>query len=164
MLYNPNGQYPLSYCNFKPVFLVFPCLSCLYCSCVEWLNETAVVVIRLIITFQIQTILFKTLGSFVLNLRLFIRKMNQSWFSKLGSVNFDRGKFQYLDIIKCLLKANWGEWNLPYAVCDFYLAMDVVCSTSSIFNLVAISVDRYFAVTSPILYSQHRFIIGPEYM
>ena len=38
---------------------------------------------------------------------------------------------------------NWGEWALPVGVCDFYIAMDVVCSTSSIFNLVAISLDRY---------------------
>lgn len=34
-------------------------------------------------------------------------------------------------------------WGLPYFACDFYIAMDVICSTSSIFNLVAISVDRY---------------------
>lgn len=35
------------------------------------------------------------------------------------------------------------EWGLPAVVCDFYIAMDVTCSTSSIFNLVAISIDRY---------------------
>ena len=40
-------------------------------------------------------------------------------------------------------QVNWGEWNLPMRVCDFYLAMDVVCSTSSIFHLVAISIDRW---------------------
>ena len=59
------------------------------------------------------------------------------------------------------LKANWGDWNLPASLCDFYLAMDVVCSTSSIFNLVAISLDRFLAVTSPILYSQHRHNTRP---
>jgi hypothetical protein len=42
-----------------------------------------------------------------------------------------------------LRQANWGEWDLPIEVCDFYLAMDVVCSTSSIFHLVAISIDRW---------------------
>lgn len=36
-----------------------------------------------------------------------------------------------------------GAWTLPNVVCDFYIAMDVICSTSSIFNLVAISIDRY---------------------
>lgn len=35
-----------------------------------------------------------------------------------------------------------GEWGLPAVVCDFYIAMDVTSSTSSIFNLVAISIDR----------------------
>ena len=61
------------------------------------------------------------------------------------------------------MKANWGDWNLPASLCDFYLAMDVVCSTSSIFNLVAISLDRFLAVTSPILYSQHRHDPLPAY-
>ncbi|MPC94862.1 Dopamine D2-like receptor [Portunus trituberculatus] len=35
-----------------------------------------------------------------------------------------------------------GYWGLGPFVCDVYVAMDVVCSTSSIFNLVAISIDR----------------------
>ncbi|VVC99734.1 unnamed protein product, partial [Leptidea sinapis] len=35
-----------------------------------------------------------------------------------------------------------GSWGLPAFVCDVYIAMDVTSSTSSIFNLVAISVDR----------------------
>ena len=39
-------------------------------------------------------------------------------------------------------QVNWGMWGLPKMVCDFYIALDVVCSTSSIFNLVAISIDR----------------------
>ncbi|XP_028164117.1 dopamine D2-like receptor [Ostrinia furnacalis] len=47
-------------------------------------------------------------------------------------------------------------WGLPAVVCDCYIAMDVTCSTSSIFNLVAISVDRYIAVTQPIKYAKHK--------
>ncbi|XP_024940029.1 dopamine D2-like receptor isoform X2 [Cephus cinctus] len=49
-----------------------------------------------------------------------------------------------------------GAWSLPGFVCDFYIAMDVTCSTSSIFNLVAISIDRYIAVTQPIKYAKHK--------
>ncbi|XP_065159178.1 dopamine D2-like receptor isoform X2 [Atheta coriaria] len=49
-----------------------------------------------------------------------------------------------------------GAWTLPSFVCDFYIAMDVTCSTSSIFNLVAISIDRYIAVTQPIKYAKHK--------
>ncbi|NP_001280515.1 dopamine D2-like receptor [Tribolium castaneum] len=49
-----------------------------------------------------------------------------------------------------------GAWTLPGFVCDFYIAMDVTCSTSSIFNLVAISIDRYIAVTQPIKYAKHK--------
>jgi len=36
-----------------------------------------------------------------------------------------------------------SKWDLLDVVCDFYIAMDVTCSTSSILNLVAISIDRY---------------------
>ena len=42
------------------------------------------------------------------------------------------------------VQANWGEWHLSDTVCDLYLAADVMCSTSSIFHLVAISVDRLY--------------------
>ncbi|KAJ0176317.1 hypothetical protein K1T71_008491 [Dendrolimus kikuchii] len=49
-----------------------------------------------------------------------------------------------------------GSWGLPAFVCDVYIAMDVTSSTSSIFNLVAISVDRYIAVTQPIKYAKHK--------
>lgn len=44
-------------------------------------------------------------------------------------------------------------WELGPIVCDLYISTDVVCSTSSIFNLVAISIDRYIAVTQPIKYA-----------
>ncbi|XP_050344650.1 dopamine D2-like receptor [Nymphalis io] len=49
-----------------------------------------------------------------------------------------------------------GSWGLPAFICDVYIAMDVTSSTSSIFNLVAISVDRYIAVTQPIKYAKHK--------
>ncbi|GIY87826.1 dopamine D2-like receptor [Caerostris darwini] len=35
-----------------------------------------------------------------------------------------------------------GDWELSDTLCDFYIAVDVTCSTASIFNLVAISIDR----------------------
>ncbi len=47
-------------------------------------------------------------------------------------------------------------WTLPFVLCDAYIAMDVVCSTASIFNLVAIAIDRYKAVTQPMKYSQEQ--------
>lgn len=39
-------------------------------------------------------------------------------------------------------------WTLPFFLCDLYIAMDVICSTASIFNLVAISMDRSVTATS----------------
>ncbi|KAF7490628.1 Dopamine D2-like receptor [Sarcoptes scabiei] len=48
------------------------------------------------------------------------------------------------------------DWELSELICDLYIATDVICSTASIFNLVAISFDRYIAVTHPIFYSKHK--------
>ena len=35
-----------------------------------------------------------------------------------------------------------GEWGLGDALCDAWVASDVMCCTASILNLAAISVDR----------------------
>lgn len=47
-------------------------------------------------------------------------------------------------------------WSLPILVCDLWIASDVFGSTASIYNLVAIAVDRYIAVTQPLKYAQHQ--------
>lgn len=40
-----------------------------------------------------------------------------------------------------------SHWFLGKEVCDMFISSDVLCCTSSILHLVAISVDRYWAVT-----------------
>lgn len=40
-----------------------------------------------------------------------------------------------------------NEWFLGPEVCDMWISFDVLCCTSSILHLVAISIDRYWAVT-----------------
>ncbi|XP_064613662.1 5-hydroxytryptamine receptor-like [Liolophura sinensis] len=39
-------------------------------------------------------------------------------------------------------------WFLSSAVCDMWVSFDVLCCTASILHLVAISIDRYWAVTN----------------
>jgi len=50
-----------------------------------------------------------------------------------------------------LVQVNGSIWRLGDALCDTWVAFDVMCCTSSILNLTAISVDRY----SHSFYSPH---------
>ncbi|XP_072516572.1 dopamine receptor D4b [Salminus brasiliensis] len=56
-----------------------------------------------------------------------------------------------------------GVWSLNMVVCDWLMAMDVMLCTASIFNLCAISIDRFIAVSIPLNYNRkhvdHRQII-----
>ncbi|XP_059379518.1 D(4) dopamine receptor-like [Carassius carassius] len=47
-----------------------------------------------------------------------------------------------------------GVWSLDVAVCDGLMTMDVMLCTASIFNLCAISVDRFIAVSIPLNYNR----------
>ncbi|XP_066225735.1 D(4) dopamine receptor [Saccopteryx leptura] len=47
-----------------------------------------------------------------------------------------------------------GVWLLSTGLCDTLMAMDVMLCTASIFNLCAISVDRFVAVAVPLSYNR----------
>ncbi|KAJ3603352.1 hypothetical protein NHX12_031094 [Muraenolepis orangiensis] len=48
------------------------------------------------------------------------------------------------------------EWKLGRAVCQFWLIMDYVASTASIFNLFILCLDRYRSVRQPLKYLKYR--------
>ncbi|XP_045597088.2 histamine H1 receptor [Procambarus clarkii] len=52
--------------------------------------------------------------------------------------------------------AMMGEWRLGLVVCQFWLAADYTASTASIFNLVILSLDRYWSITAPLRYLRRR--------
>ncbi|KAJ0023808.1 hypothetical protein NQD34_003707 [Periophthalmus magnuspinnatus] len=48
------------------------------------------------------------------------------------------------------------EWKLGRAVCQFWLIMDYVASTASIFSLFILCLDRYRSVRQPLKYLKYR--------
>uniref|UniRef100_A0A914QBG6 G-protein coupled receptors family 1 profile domain-containing protein n=1 Tax=Panagrolaimus davidi TaxID=227884 RepID=A0A914QBG6_9BILA len=46
-------------------------------------------------------------------------------------------------------------WDLGSFLCKLYIGADVACSTASILNLLAISLDRYIAISHPLAYAQY---------
>nr|XP_023652998.1 trace amine-associated receptor 1-like [Paramormyrops kingsleyae] len=50
------------------------------------------------------------------------------------------------------MRSVYGCWYLGDFVCKLHTSTDIMLSTSSIFHLSFISVDRYFAVCTPLLY------------
>ncbi|KAK1346059.1 hypothetical protein QTO34_008528 [Cnephaeus nilssonii] len=64
------------------------------------------------------------------------------------------------DLLVALLVMPWkavaevaGHWPFG-AFCDVWVAFDIMCSTASILNLCVISVDRYWAISSPFRYQR----------
>jgi dopamine D1-like receptor len=51
-----------------------------------------------------------------------------------------------------------GYWIFGAQFCDTWIAFDVMCSTASILNLCAISLDRYIHIKDPLRYIYGRKI------
>uniref|UniRef100_A0A2S2R5V5 Dopamine receptor 1 n=1 Tax=Sipha flava TaxID=143950 RepID=A0A2S2R5V5_9HEMI len=48
-----------------------------------------------------------------------------------------------------------GYWMFGAKFCDIWIAIDVMCSTASILNLCAISLDRYIHIKDPLRYTTY---------
>lgn len=50
----------------------------------------------------------------------------------------------------------YGQWDLGESLCKFWVSMDILLCTASILNLCCISIDRYMAITKPLVYATKR--------
>jgi hypothetical protein len=46
----------------------------------------------------------------------------------------------------------WGDWPLGRPLCQLWLTVDYTASTASIFNLLILSLDRYWSIRTPLQY------------
>lgn len=67
-------------------------------------------------------------------------------FASIVSLTFPLFHFTRHDINSC----STGYWIFGAEFCDTWIAFDVMCSTSSILNLCAISLDRYIHIKDPL--------------
>ncbi len=49
------------------------------------------------------------------------------------------------------------KWFLGPIICDIWTSFDVLCCTASILHLVAIALDRYWAITDVSLFKKFLF-------
>ncbi|XP_013404639.1 histamine H2 receptor [Lingula anatina] len=47
-----------------------------------------------------------------------------------------------------------GGWRLPWTACMVYQGFDISCNTVSVFNLVAISLERFYSISYPMQYDR----------
>uniref|UniRef100_A0A8D0GD39 G-protein coupled receptors family 1 profile domain-containing protein n=1 Tax=Sphenodon punctatus TaxID=8508 RepID=A0A8D0GD39_SPHPU len=55
---------------------------------------------------------------------------------------------------KAVSEVAGGSWPFGPGFCDTWVAFDIMCSTASILHLCIISLDRYWAITSPFRYER----------
>ena len=122
------------------------------------------------ISFQFHPSLFHTFVYFSVFLAIFVFVfVFYTFFYNKYTIKFSLSKtnfnhfFEYIILLMIYYiyvnQVRRGEWGLGDALCDAWVACDVMCCTASILNLAAISVDRSNALHSPVLTCSHLYTL-----
>ncbi|CAF3865231.1 unnamed protein product [Rotaria sp. Silwood1] len=107
----------------------------------------------LLFSLSIFTIFGNFLVLYAIRIEKRLRAVSNLFILSLAFADFIVGIF-----VMPLSAANiiFGQWPFSFVLCQIWLSTDYVASTASIFNLVLLSLDRYWAVVHPLLYLRNR--------
>nr|XP_006824339.1 PREDICTED: octopamine receptor-like [Saccoglossus kowalevskii] len=80
-----------------------------------------------------------------------LRTFNNYFFASLGMADLIIATI--VMPLAMLVQLNGGVWYYGKRTCDLFIFLDVSCCTASILNLCAISLNRYWSITSPLKYA-----------
>ncbi|XP_077374383.1 dopamine receptor D4b [Festucalex cinctus] len=139
-------------------------------NCSDLSNHTQLVPVPVVhsfpaLVFGILLIMVVTLGNVLVCLSVYSEKALKT------TTNYFIVSLAFADLLLAVLvlplfvyaEFQGGVWSLNMFICDGLMTMDVMLCTASIFNLCAISVDRFIAVAIPLNYNRkhvdHRQLI-----
>ncbi|TRY79534.1 hypothetical protein TCAL_14834 [Tigriopus californicus] len=117
----------------------------------QWLQNTpglTLFFVALMFTLIVVAIIGNGLILFAISSRKTLQKLPNLFIASLAFADM----FVAIFVMPFALVNDFGNWPFEKTVCILWISTDVLCSTASITNLCAISLERYIHVKNPLQY------------